>query len=881
MNIAQVEENIAELLSPLNKEDFIYNFLLAYGLPKASITRLRKGNLNLSQNKDIVAWKKKVVFKNTNQKDLYPVFDELESSKLITSSQPRFIVVTNFKNILAKDMKTKDSLDIEMSQLNKYFDFFLPWAGVEKASYQLENPADVKAAEKMAKIYDELKKDNEIYTPEQTHELNILLSRLLFCFFAEDTNIFKKSQFTEAISSHTQEDGRDLKEYLNRLFEVLNLSAKDRKSLPAYLEEFPYVNGKLFEDINLTIEFSRKSRQAILECGSLDWSLINPDIFGSMIQAVVSFEYRGNMGMHYTSVPNIMKVIQPLFLDELYLEFERSKGNGKALLALLEHLTNINVFDPACGSGNFLIIAYREIRKLEMKIFEELDRLNPTLYLSSITLDQFYGIEIDDFAHEIAILSLWLTEHQMNLEFFNKFGRTNPTLPLKKSGNIIRGNALEIEWNIVCPRNVNKYVYLLGNPPYLGSKKQSKRQKEEMKKVFDGVKGYKNLDYIACWLYIGAKYISGINGQLAFVSTNSIVQGDQVGLLWPHIYNFSLEIGFAHRSFKWTNNAKSKAAVICVIVSLRNKSNAKKYLFSDYKMEVANIGPYLNVGPAIVVSKRKNQISNLPEMAYGNMPLEGGFLKLTAEEQLDLINKYPQSKKYIKCLIGGEEFLKGISRYCIWIEDNDLENATEIEGVAGRIKKVREFRENGGEVARTLVGKSHQFRYRKVANKHFILVPRTTSENRDYMQCGFFDSNYITLDSAQVIYDSEEYVFGIISSSMHMAWIKTVSGRLKLDYRYSNLLAYNTFPFPEISNIKKKKITEAVYKIIYIRECFSEKTIAELYTPGSMPEELKKAHLELDEIIDKCYRNKPFINEDERVEHLFNLYKELIQNEVK
>ena len=639
MNIAKIENNLQDLLKTSLNDSFIYDLLLAYGLPKASITRLQKGDLNLSKKDGEISWKKKLFYremtpdelslfpKAIKHEDLQLAIDSLKKDPKILKHSPRFIIVTDHKNFLAVDTKTGDTLDIKIKDLAKHFDFFLPWAGMEKAQHQHENPADVKAAERMAKLYDEIKKENSTKTPDEVHSLNVFLSRLLFCFFAEDTGIFEDDLFVNSISSHTQADGSDLDDYIAKLFDVLN--TKTRKGLQAYLQVFPYVNGGLFKSKHPVPKFTRRSRQAVIESGELDWSAINPDIFGSMIQAVVTPEHRGGLGMHYTSVPNIMKVIGPLFLDELYEEFEKNKTNKPRLEKLLLRLSKIKIFDPACGSGNFLIVAYKELRKLEMKIIKQLNRLA----LSGISLSQFYGIEIDDFAHEVAILSLWLAEHQMNVEFYKEFGRTEPTLPLKDAGNIVHGNATRLDWEKVCPKSKEDEIYVLGNPPYLGARLLEDIQKSDMAFVFSN-KGpnFNDLDYIACWFFKGAAYINSINAKVALVSTNSICQGEQVAMLWPHVLKENVEIGFAHQSFKWTNNAKSQAAVICVIVGLRNKSAKSKYIFHNtLKIQSNNISPYLIDGQTIYVFGKDNPLSNLPELCFGSMANDGGYLLLSPQ----------------------------------------------------------------------------------------------------------------------------------------------------------------------------------------------------------------------------------------------------------
>jgi len=490
MSINDIENRVIQLVGNFSEEAFIYDFLLAYDIPKATVSKLKVGNLNLSKVDGEVSLKKKLFFKEVLNDDLHVSITTI--AKEIKHNQ-RFIIVTDYKTLLAKDTKMNVTLDIPLKDLPKNYDFFLPWAGMEKAQLQNENPADIKAAVKMAKLFDVIKTDNEDDSPEFLHSLNIFLSRLLFCFFAEDADIFEDNQFSNAIASHTQQDGSDLKKYLDKLFEVLNTPEKQRVGLPEYLNAFPYVNGGLFVEKQSAPNFTYASRKAIIESGSLSWAEINPDIFGSMFQAVNHADNRGTLGQHFTSVPNIMKVIEPLFLNDLKEEFENARGNNNKLNQLLYRLKNIKIFDPACGSGNFLIIAYKELRRLEMEIFKEMG----SLALSEISLNQFYGIELDDFAHEIAILALWLTKHQMNVEFFKEFRRTNPTLPLTDSGNIVQGNACRLDWEEVCPKNVNNEIYILGNPPYLGTRNQNKEHKSDMSFTFQNKKNFKSLDYIS------------------------------------------------------------------------------------------------------------------------------------------------------------------------------------------------------------------------------------------------------------------------------------------------------------------------------------------------------------------------------------------------
>ena len=877
MNIVQIEKNLQKLMKSCQQETFIYDLLLAYGLPKASITRLQKGNLNLSNVKGELSWKKKVFFKEEFEKDLHVLL--LDLAEGIKHDQ-RFVIVTDYNLLLAIDTKTKDKLDVHFKDLAKNYDFFLPWAGMEKTQHQNENPADVKAAERMAKLFDEIKKDNPTENEDFNHGLNVFLSRLLFCFFAEDTDIFEDNQFTNAISSHTQADGSNLGKYLDDLFQVLNTPENERKGLAAYLEAFPYVNGGLFRQRHSSPDFSRKSRQLIIEAGELDWKDINPDIFGSMFQGVIDPGKRGSLGAHYTSVPNIMKVIEPLFLDELYEAYEKAKGNSKKISELLYRLSQIKIFDPACGSGNFLIIAYKELRRLEMKIFRE----NNMMAFSQISLSQFYGIELDDFAHEIAQLSLWLAEHQMNVEFFKQFGRTNPTLPLKEAGKIVCGNACRLDWEKVCNVDDKNESYILGNPPYIGSSMQDKQQKSDLEIVFQGESNFKNLDYISCWFKKASNYISGKNSSYAFVSTNSICQGEQVGLLWPSLLRKGQEIHFAYPSFKWENNAKSKAAVIVVIVGLRNNNlkGEKKIFNNRISRTVKNINPYLVEGENNFLFRRSSPLSNFPEMMKGNYPTDDGNLLLTPSEKDALLKDYPKVKKFIKKYVGSQEYIKGIEKYCLWIDDDELIEARKIPEVLRRIYAVSEFRaKSKAPSTRKKSDQGHRFIQIQSEPRNGIIVPSVSSEKRDYIPVGFVDDETVVNAQCLVTYESPIFIFSILTSRMHMTWVRAVAGRLKNDYRYSSALCFHCFPFPKISNSVKEELEQCVFRILNAREMYSERTLSKLYDPNNMPLELLEAHRLNDQAVEKCYRDLKFESDDKRLEYLFKLYERMIKEEKK
>ena len=827
MNSTQIEENLTKLITNFAREDFIYELLLAYGLPKTTITLLKKGKHNLAKKSGQIILKKKLFFQESKNQDLHALIDSIQKDEATNRHNPRFIIVTDYKNLLAFDTKTKDTLDVEIANIAKYYDFFLPWAGMEKTSHKNENPADVKAAEKMAKIYDEIQKDNQ-FNKEDLHSLNTFLSRLLFCFFAEDTGIFKTSAFTNGIASHTQTDGSDLDQYLNRLFEALN--TQSRANYPDYLSEFPYVNGGLFGDSYFAPKFSAKSRKMIIECGKEDWKDINPDIFGSMIQAVVHSDQRGSMGMHYTSVPNIMKVIEPLFLNELKEEFENNYDNEKKLNQLLTRLENLRIFDPACGSGNFLIIAYKEIKNLEIEIYQRIQQITkkPSFAFSRVKLSQFYGIELDDFACEVATLSLWLAEHQMNVKFKEVFGQANPTLPLQEGGEIVCGNAIGLNWEEVCPKEEGKEIYILGNPPYLGYSLQDENQKSDMLNTFRGFGSYKELDYIACWFFLGSQYIRNFNAKIAFVSTNSISQGEQVSMLWPNIFLMGLEIFFAYPSFKWSNNAKRNAGVTCVIIGLSNKIGKKKILFSKQNKEfVDNINAYLIKGSDTIIHRRSKPISDLPQAILGNMAKDEGHLYLDKSSYSELVETFPTSKKFIKKALGSAEFIKGLESWCLWIEDNDLNEAMSIDPIVRRLNLVSEFRKKSKAASTSEYAKyPNRFMQRTHKSGNSIIVPRVASERRPYIITGFLNEEVIVKDSAYAIYNAEPYIFGLISSRLHMVWTRIVSGQLETRIRYSTIICYNNFPVPELSDKGKQNINSHVYNILEEREKNPEKTVA-------------------------------------------------------
>lgn len=881
MNSHEIEQNVKRIIENFSKENFLYDLLLAYGISKTSITRLKSGDFNLSKVEGEILYKKKIFFKQQPADKLLSSIESLAKEERIVKHSPRFAVVTDYKNLVAKDLKLGKNLDISIKDLPNHYAFFLPLAGSEVYHSTNDNEADRNAAYKMAQLYDLLITQNpSVYnSKESIHNLNIFLSRLLFCFFAEDTEIFDgDSIFTNTLYQHTNENGSDTHLFLNRLFDRLN--TENAKGFPVHFTQFPYVNGGLFRDKIASPVFTAKARKILIELGELNWRDINPDIFGSMIQAVVIPEYRSDLGMHYTSVPNIQKLIKPLFLDALYEEFENCKTIPQ-LRKLINRIAKIKFFDPACGSGNFLIITYKEIRLLEIKILQRIIDLSPTpaMEFTSIQLSQFYGIELDDFAHEMAILSLWLAEHQMNKvfeEMLFEYGKSKPILPLKQAGKIVQGNAARVDWKTVCPITKDDEVYIVGNPPYLGSRNQDEEQKEDMSFVFS--KEYKALDYVSIWFYKASNYIKDYNCKCAFVSTNSICQGEQVGMLWPKITKNHIEMFFAYTSFKWTNNAKGNAGVEVVIIGIRNISDAPKYIFTNKVVNtVDNINPYLTHHKVSIITKRTKPLSFKSIMTKGCYPTDGGGLLIDEQE----FNKFFQSelKDYLKPFIGTSEFIKGIKKWCIYLNDNEYAKLKNSRLLNERLEIVKKSRLASKKANTKLLAKTpHKFEFDSSLFTEGILIPGITSQRRDYLPVGFISKETVVYGTAQVLYTNEPFLFGVLSSRMHMTWIEITCGRMKSDYNYSSTLCYNTFPFPDISLKQKENLNLYVFAILDERAKHPEKTMAQLYDPDKMPKGLKQAHEELDRAVEQCYRLQPFTSDTERLEYLFKLYEEMTKS---
>lgn len=877
MRKTEIQQNLQDLAQNIDKKNFIYEFLMSFGLSKTTITRLKKGDYNLSKNNGEVFHRRRMFFKEVDRDQLLTTIDALAKDEKILRHKPRFIMVTDYRTVLATDTRLHINAEFEIERLAEHIDFFLPLSGAEIYRVTNDDKADRDAAYKMGELYDLLVEENPEWLKEGSHQLNIFLARLLFCFFAEDTGIFeKKNLFTETLVNNTKVDGSDIKEFLSLLFDKLN-TASGKGSFPSYLNDFPYVNGGLFKEKIANPNFSPKARQMLIESGELDWSEINPDIFGSMIQAVADPEERNNLGMHYTSVENILKVIKPLFLDALYEEFEKNRENPNALNRLLVRLGKIKFFDPACGSGNFLIITYKEVRNLEIQILKQLIDLQSSqtqVFFTEISLDQFYGIEIKDFAHEMAILSLWLAEHQMNQVFEEELmglGQSKPLLPLKEAGEITHGNATRINWEEACPKEEGDEIYIIGNPPFWGASKLRDVQKEDIK-ISGLIPG--KIDYVSAWFVKAVQYIKDFNAKAALVATNSICQGEQVSLIWDNLLSEKIEIDFAYTSFTWENNAKGNARVIVVIIGLRNISGKPKYLFTDgVQQDVKNINAYLRNENDIIVNKlsNKNKILRYPSPSRVSFISKSEGLFFSEEVKNKIQNDI--NRKFIRELIGSYEMLQGIKKYCLYIEDEELLEAKKDNFINECLFKV--------ELDRNTKINTHRFCRKKISdNVEYLVIPRISSKNRNYVPAVILKGKYAFNDQVVIIDNPEPIIFGIVSSRMHMVWVRAVGGKMKNDYRYSSTICYNTFPFPEINEKQKYTINEYVFSILDERAKYSEKTMAWMYNPNTMPSGLKQAHKELDDAIERIY--KPygtFKSDEERLEHLFKLYEEMLKKE--
>lgn len=840
---------------------------------------------------------------------------------------PKYILVSDFEIFRLYDLEEDKHIEFKLKDLVINVQHFGYLLGYQKKVYKEQDPANIKAAELMGKLHDRLKEIG--YTG---HALEVYLVRILFCLFAEDTTIFNMQQFRDYLEQRTNEDGSDLAAKLQELFQILNTPIDKRfTNIDEQLAEFPYVNGKLFEEILPMASFDKKMRQALINCCYIDWSKISPAIFGSMFQSVMNPTERRNLGAHYTSETNILKLIKPLFLDDLWHEFESIKDNKNRLSEFHKKISTLKFLDPACGCGNFLVIAYRELRLLEIEILRALNKSGQRfLDIASIIwldVDQFYGIEIEEFPARIAEVAMWLIDHQMNMLISNEFGQYFARLPLKKSAKITHGNALHIDWNTLIKRQEieitahnttvrineplaeyttvkikttnltiiddrdppnekidfsNTFDYILGNPPFIGSKIMTQSQRDEVTNEFGNISGSGVLDYVTAWYIKAAKLIKNTHTKCAFVSTNSITQGEQVGILWNILINmYGIKIHFAHRTFKWRNEAKGNAAVFCVIIGFANfdTNNKSIYEYEDiegeaHEIKAKNINSYLVDAKDIFIEKRTKPISNVPEINFGNMPLDGGHLLLSKEEKDELLSKYPSAKRFLKKTIGSNEYINNLERWCLWLVGIEPNLYRDIPPIIERVKKVQVFRATSVAPSTQKFASSPSLFRDKNLPKKYIVIPGVSSEKRKFIPLGLLTDDTVPTNLVHIMPEGTFFHFGILTSAMHMAWVKSVCGRLKSDFRYSKDIVYNNFPWPENPTEKQMQAIETTaQKVLDARLQFPNSSLADLYDPLTMPSDLVKAHNELDKAVDLAYRSQPFINEANRMEFLFSLYE--------
>jgi hypothetical protein len=797
------------------------------------------------------------------------------------SELPKYILVSDFERFRLYDLEEGTTIEFKLKDFVTNVQHFGFIAGYQKKIFSEQDPANIKAAELMGKLHDRLEEIGY-----EGHPLEVYLVRILFCLFAEDTTIFNKQQFQDYIEQRTSEDGSDLASKLQELFQVLNTSKEKRfKNLDEQLADFPYVNGKLFQEALPTASFDAKMRQALLDCCYLDWSKISPAIFGSMFQSVMNPTERRNLGAHYTSEKNILKLIKPLFLDDLWAEFESIKSNKNKLPEFHKKISLLKFLDPACGCGNFLVITYRELRLLEIAILRAMNKSGQGFLdvreIIWLDVDMMAGIEYEEFPARIAEVAMWLIDHQMNMAISNEFGQYFVRLPLKKAANIVHGNAIETDWEKIVPKH--QLSYILGNPPFLGTAYQNDQQKRDVAKTFKELKSYGMLDYVSTWYAKASEFIFGTSIKVAFVSTNSIIQGEQVGILWAYLFNkYKIKIHFAHRTFSWRNEAKGNAAVHVVIIGFANFDTTNKTIYEyenikgePHEIKAKNINQYLIDAKEIIISPRSNPICDVPKIGVGSALLDGGFFILTDDEKKEVINKEPFLKNYIKRLWSAEEFINNKVKWCFWLKDIQPETLKKSKELIGRIDSIKEFRLKSARARTHEMSKyPNLFGEERQPSTDFLLIPKVSSENRKYIPVGYMTSNDIITDKVFFCPNATIYHFGIITSQMHMTWMSNTCGRMKSDYSYSNTIVYNNYPWPENPTNKQiANIEKAAQKVLEIRTTFSKSTLADLYNNLTMPPALVKAHNELDKAVDLAYRSQSFVSDAKRMEFLFELYE--------
>jgi len=911
MNPVEIGDAITDLAQqPFDAAEFPFQFLEAFGNKKTAIDRLRKGNTNQSDIPGAVLQRSHIHIATCLPGTVSDTLTALRSSPKTTSQKARFILATDGDRFEAEDVTTGETVVCDYPDFANHFGFFLPLAGITTVAQIRESSFDIRATGRLNKLYVTLLQDNpEWAAADRRSDMNHFMARLIFCFFAEDTDIFHSGyKFTETVTRMTSGGADNTHEVIQELFRAMNTPLADRTAagIKTWANGFPYVNGQLFSGNIDVPRFSRTARGYLIHIGNLDWTKINPDIFGSMIQAVADDEERGALGMHYTSVPNILKVLNPLFLDDLRAKLDEAGDNARKLLNLRSRMAKIRVFDPACGSGNFLVIAYKEMRAIEAEINQrrgEPDRR------SEIPLTNFRGIELRDFPAEIARLALIIAEYQCDVLYRGQKEALAEFLPLDSQNWITCGNALRLDWLSICPptgtgvkvrgddlfqtpldqseidfENAGGETYICGNPPYLGATVQSEDQKADMAALFDErTTSWKSLDYVAGFFLKFADYASFVPAVGAFVSTKSVCQGEQVARLWPLLMAKSVGIQFAHTPFNWRNLAAHNAGVTVVIIGLSSTLRQPRMLFFDEgrdrpgRRNVDNINPYLVAFDDVLVSASTKPISALAPMLNGNKPADGGYLIFDNDEGRAIRDEAPEADRFIRPFVGSSEFIKGVTRSCIWITDDQREVASSLRPIAERVGSVAKFRAaSTKKLTRDGVDTAYRFQQvRQKGDERIIVIPRVSSENRDYLPAGFLPTGSIVGDRNFALYDAPVWNIAIVVSRLHWVWIGTVCVRMRTDFSYSNTLGWNTFPLPKLTEQNKTDLTACAENILLAREAHFPATIADLYDPEAMPENLRRAHEENDETLERIYIGRRFKNDTERLEKLFELYTKM------
>lgn len=882
----KIQSAVKSLGQVTDNDAFLEGFLSAFGFPTATYTRLMARSKSQVNEGLHIQGNGGIFFLSTTAANLNSELNILKKNDL-SKIKDTFIIIANETELLGYERDTGDILETSKVDLYRYIEFFFSLLGIKPDSVSEEmKSADKKAAEKFASLYNEL----NITNPNRSTDIAELLCRLLFCCFTDSFGVLTKGGLHNLLLSYSDNSGSDTDAFMRNLFVAVKSEARDK--LPGYFVNVKFLDSRLFSNELEALIYNKAARSLILDLLALNWADISPDILGALIQSIVR-EDAGSSCSNYTSTANIQKVIGPLFLNELYRSFESVKESREGCEALLHRVQTISVFDPSSSAGNFLLVSYRELNKLIRKISAAIaihDKVTMGIPAgSSASIEQvakynsgdlmpwtnFYGIEEDSFSCSIARLGFLFVVCQEVREMQDVQRVFIDTIEVLFNSNIINKNATRIDWEVVCPGDGE--TYLIGNPSYVGARKQTAAQKADLLRVFSEYSRVSNLDYAACWFMLATKYICNHGGGFAFVTTNSLTQGEQVQLLWPKLFDKGVHIRFAYSSFKWKNDARNRTAVTVVVIGVVPNSDKRlRELYTNTTVyEPKSISPYLVPGDTIV-RKRSTSISKLPKMVKGNMPLYWSDYLLSHEQKNDVVAKEPGVEKFLKRVVGAEEFINGIERWCFWIRDAELQEAMEIPFVADRIEKVKQARLfSTDKSAQTHAAHPHRFRETNETHKSSLVVPSVSSENRAYIPIGFVDKNIIVTNLAFVIYDCEPWIFGIVTSMMHNVWVRTVCGALETRIRYSSQLGYNTFPFPDISKEQKAEIQQRVFAIIAARELYTGKTYAELYELEKMPDELRYAHFLLDCVIDRCYRDTPFVSDRDRLECLFELYNEL------